>query len=75
MHGSRHAVHALAAVGLAALCWGTWAQEAGSGADAARPVIEEIIVSAQKRDESIQEVPDSSGPRTAGVNVSYRIGG
>ena len=57
MDAPRNTTQAVAAAGLAALCWGAWAQEAGSGGDAARPVIEEIIVSAQKRDESIQEVP------------------
>ena len=41
----------------AALCLGVYAEESADGDDAARPVIEEIIVSAQKRDESIQEVP------------------
>ncbi|MYE81155.1 MAG: TonB-dependent receptor [Gammaproteobacteria bacterium] len=47
----------MAAALAAALCWGASAQEAGDAADAARPAVEEIIVSAQKRDESIQEVP------------------
>ena len=48
----------MAAAMAAALCWGTSAEESTSpGDDAARPVVEEIIVSAQKRDESIQEVP------------------
>ena len=47
----------MAAALAAALCWGASAQDAGDGADAARPAVEEIIVSAQKRDESIQEVP------------------
>ena len=56
MHAPRHTIQALAAAGLAALCWGASAQEAGD-TDAARPAVEEIIVSAQKRDESIQEVP------------------
>ena len=48
----------MAAAMAAALCWGTSAEESTSpGDDAARPAIEEVIVSAQKRDESIQEVP------------------
>ena len=47
----------MAAALAAALCWGASAQEAGDDAEATRPAIEEIIVSAQKRDESIQEVP------------------
>ena len=41
----------------AALCLGVSAAESADGDDTARPAIEEIIVSAQKRDESIQEVP------------------
>ena len=47
------AAPALAAV----LCLGVSAEESADAEDAARPVVEEIIVSAQKRDESIQEVP------------------
>ena len=41
----------------AALCLGVSAEESANGDADARPAIEEIIVSAQKRDESIQEVP------------------
>ncbi len=41
----------------AALCLGVYAEESADGDADARPVVEEIIVSAQKRDESIQEVP------------------
>ena len=47
------AAPALAAV----LCLGVSAEESADAEAAARPVVEEIIVSAQKRDESIQEVP------------------
>ena len=58
MNATGSSARTLMAAALAAtLCWGAWAQEAGDGAEAARPAVEEIIVSAQKRDESIQEVP------------------
>ena len=58
MNGTQPYWRACAAPALAAaLCLGVSAEESADGGDAARPVVEEIIVSAQKRDESIQEVP------------------
>ena len=58
MNGTQTTWRACALPALAAaLCLGVSAEESAGGDDTARPAIEEIIVSAQKRDESIQEVP------------------
>ena len=58
MNATQSNWRACAAPALAAvLCLGVSAEESADAEDAARPVVEEIIVSAQKRDESIQEVP------------------
>ena len=58
MNGTQPYLRACAAPALAAaLCLGVSAEESADGDADARPVVEEIIVSAQKRDESIQEVP------------------
>ena len=58
MNASGWNVRALTTAAIAAaLCVGAYAEESTGAADDARPVLEEVIVSAQKRNESVQEVP------------------